>query len=393
MEESCHTSEDLKRLGPETESTFLGIPQTMASPTSHLELHLQQDLEMFRGRISSLGAATSRAICRSTAALLQLDQTEAQAVILRDRIIDHAESEGERLGLEFLVRHQPAGRNLRFVYASLRILRELERVGDCAESIARQTLTLAHLDPRPELPRFQDQAALAIEMLDRALDAYRTEDENVARSIIPIEEAADRLREQISDELLERQKAGQLSVHALTTLLTVTRRLERVTDQAKHICEEIVFLATGQLARHSHADKLRILFVDDTQAGLGHLALAQAQRHAGDGFLLFTAGLRPSAPSAATLAFLEQKGTAGSTVVSRSLGQVPPPEEYHLLIALTEAARIVFPMTSPRTLCLSWPMVEPTEAKDLAGVERGLNATWHTLEQRLSPLIAAVRKE
>jgi phosphate transport system protein len=336
---------------------------------------------------------TSRAIRRSSAAMLNLHPIEAQAVILRDRIIDQAESDGERLGLELLVRHQPAGRNLRFIYASLRILRELERLGDCAESIARQTLTLAQLDPRPELPRFRDQASLAIEMLDRALEAFRAEDEETARAIIPMEEAADRLREQISGELLERQKAGQLSVHALTTLLTVTRRLERITDQAKHICEEVVFLATGQLSRHSHADKLRILFVDDTQAGLGHLARAQAQRHAGDDFLLFTAGLRPTAPAAATLAFLEQKGIAGQAIVSHSLGHVPAPEEYHLLIALTEGARIVFPMTSSRTLCLSWPMVEPTESKDPTDVERGLNAVWHTLEQRLSPLIAAIRKD
>lgn len=366
---------------------------TMATPTPHLEHHLQQDLELLRGKVVSLGEQTSRAIRRSVNALIGLDPTEAQAVILRDRIIDQAESDGERLGLELLVRHQPAGRNLRFVYASMRILRELERVGDCAESISRQSLTLANLDPRPELPRFQDQAALATDMLDRALEAYRKDKEDIAREIIPIEDAADQLREQISSELLSRQQSGKLSVHALTTLLTVTRRLERITDQAKHICEEVIFLTTGQPARHAHGDKLRVLFVDETQAGLGHLALAVARRHAGDDMLLHTAGLRPSAPAPATVAFLERKGVEGGSVLSHSLGQVPAPEEHHLLIALTEGARIVFPMTTSRTLCLAWPMVDPTQAADPADVERGLDAAWHTLDQRLAPLIAAIRKD
>jgi hypothetical protein len=80
-------------------------------------------------------------------------------------------------------------------------------------------------------------------------------------------------------------------------------------------------------------------------------------------------------------------------LVSRSLGQVPAPDEHHLLIALTEGARIVFPMTSARTLCLYWPMVEPTTAGDAAAIERGLETAWQTLEQRLAPLLAAIQRD
>ncbi len=370
----------------------------MATLTPHLEHHLQQDLDLLRSKVLELGARVTRAVARSYAALVASDVTDAEAVILRDRLVDRLEAETERLGLEILVRHQPVGRVLRFVHASLRIIRELERVGDCAESIARQTLSLAQMDPPPELPDFGEQAAIASEMMERALRAYRDDDGDLAAATVPMEDTADGLRDRINQELISRQQSGRLGVRGLTVLLTIARRLERVTDQAKHLCEEMLFVTSGQAVRHAHADAFRLLFVDDTHASVGHLAEAIARRHAGEGFSIHSAGLRPSPPDARVREFLQARGIDTAGLTSRSLGQVPAPEEHHLVVALSDAARIVFPMASPRTLCLYWPVNDPTTAvPDAAtaasGVQGGLEAAWHSLEQRLVPLLEAVRRD
>ncbi|MBX3746713.1 MAG: phosphate signaling complex protein PhoU [Verrucomicrobiae bacterium] len=357
---------------------------------SHLELHLQQAVDRLRAHVSLMGAMAIRAVERAGNALLNRNVTEASAVILRDRLLDQHEADGERLGLEFLVRHQPAGRTLRFVHASLRIVRELERIGDCAESVARQTLRIHRLDPPPELAPFAEQSALAIDMLQRALQAYRDEDESLARQTIPVEDAADQLRDQIRDRLLDRQRAGQLSVPGLTTLLTIARRLERITDQAKNICEEVVFLCTGQLLRHPHADAFRILFVDDTHACLGHLAEAIARRAADDRFVFHSAGMRPGPPDPRTRDFLQRRGVDIRTLTSRSLGQVPSPEEHHLVIALSEVARSVFPLAPSKTLCLDWPTPDPTTLSDSGAGDEGWDTAWRSLEQRLHPLLQAI---
>jgi phosphate transport system protein len=376
--------------GPAANSDDL---EAMNTVVSHLELHLQQDVNRLRARVAEMGEFVARALARAAEAVLAGNSVEAQAVILRDRFLDRMDSEGERTGLELLVRHQPVGRTLRLVHASLRILSQLERIGDYAESIARQSLRIQQLDPRPELPRFAEQAALASDMLARALRAYGEEDEVLARETMTIETTADQLRDQVRDCLLERQAAGALSVSAMTMLLTVARRLERITDQTKNICEEIVFLCSGELMRHAHAENIQVLFVDDNQAALSHLAEAVGRSMDENHFAFHSAGMRPGPPDPRTRTYLESRGIDASRLVSRSLGQVASAEEQDLLIALTESAEHAFPMSSAKTLCLCWPMVDPTVFDDPAASGAAFETAWQTLEQRLRPLVEAVGRD
>jgi phosphate transport system protein len=365
----------------------------MPAAKPHLEIHLQQDINHLRRQVSELGERAGRAIERSIRALTEANLLDAQAVILRDRFLDRMERDGERIGLEMLVRHQPVGRTLRFVHASLRILGELERIGDYAASIARQVLRVEGLDPKPFSPSFVEQSRLACDMLDRAMRAYRTEDSALARQSIPLEEAGDQLRDRVRDELLARQRAGTINVPRLTALLTVSRRLERVTDQARSICEEVVFLCSGESVRHPHADAIRVLFVDDAQASLGHLAEAVARRHGDERFAFESAGLRPLPPDPRTRAFLAKRGVEVADLVSRSLGQVPPLEEQDLIIALTPSARQVFAMSAGGALCIDWPMEDPSAVEDPRESEAAFERAWTFLEERLRPLIDAVNRE
>jgi phosphate transport system protein len=106
-------------------------------------------------------------------------------------LIDELEKELDRLCLEFLVRQQPVTTHLRFAYATIKVNLELERVGDYAESIARQTLKLLNLDYRFPTERLQEIANLSIPMLRDAIQAFVRQDAGLARKTIETEEAVD----------------------------------------------------------------------------------------------------------------------------------------------------------------------------------------------------------
>src|SRR5216110_1416626 len=100
---------------------------------------------MIRGKILAMAQLADRALRDSVQALVEKNLTVAYSVILRDQYIDELEKELDRLCLEFLVRQQPVAGTLRFAYATIKINADLERVGDYAESMARNFLQISDM--------------------------------------------------------------------------------------------------------------------------------------------------------------------------------------------------------------------------------------------------------
>ncbi len=111
--------------------------------TSHLEETLQRDIDRLLAKINDSADLVERALRESVAALLEKKLQLAYMVILRDQRIDEMEKQIDRLCLEFLVRQQPVAHHLRLAYVIIKINADLERIGDYAESIARQSLKVA----------------------------------------------------------------------------------------------------------------------------------------------------------------------------------------------------------------------------------------------------------
>ena len=109
---------------------------------TRLEESLERDIDRIRQQVLEMAALAERALKDCVAALQEGNRQQAYAVILRDQYIDEKEKEIDRLCLEFLVRQQPVGLHLRLAYSTIKINLELERVGDYAESVARQILSL-----------------------------------------------------------------------------------------------------------------------------------------------------------------------------------------------------------------------------------------------------------
>ena len=135
-----------------------------------------------------MGSLAEAALKTSMRALAERNRQTAYSVIVRDQRIDELEKEIDRLCLEFIVRQQPVAGTLRFAYATIKINSELERVGDYAESIARQVVILGSQEFDLPTERFSEIAGRAIPMLHAAIEAFLSQDAALARRAMEAEE-------------------------------------------------------------------------------------------------------------------------------------------------------------------------------------------------------------
>jgi len=359
---------------------------------SHLEAALQRDLAQICSRVTEMGELTERAVRGAVRALAQRDRQLAFAVILRDQYIDAAEKELDRLCLEFLVRHQPAAGLLRFAYATIKINLELERVGDYAESIAREALRLTKTTAPLPLDRLQQIVDLAVPMLHDAIQAFVKQDEELARRTIETDEAVDLLRDRLTAELTSGYRDGAIPFELLMPLVTAARRLERVSDQARNISMETLYLCTGEFAKHPGSGAIRVLFVDEHNACRGVMAEAIGSALGETGFVFSSAGINPAPVAPETVRFMAEKGFDVSRAVPHALSEVASVEHQHVIVLLAPEARRAFPRRPRKAVLLEWTVEDPFvggagEASVAAAHERA----FAFIEGQIRDLVSAIR--
>lgn len=353
---------------------------------------MQRDVALIRRKVLEMGGLGEKALRDCVKALTDRNRSLAYAVILRDQYVDEREKELDRLCLEFLVRQQPVAGLLRFAYATIKINLELERVGDYAESIARQTLKLLDLDAPIPRDRLVEIADLSIPMLHQAVQAFVEQDVDLARRTVATEEAVDALKSKLNQDLVILFREDHLPFEALNPLLMIARRLERVSDQARNICMEALYLCTGEFAKHPGADVFRVLFVDEDNACLSPMAEAIARTLGQPQFVFASAGLEPRPVDPATLAFLREKGLDLSRVAPRAINQVPDLDQFHVIVALAAAAKRAFPQRPRKVVYLDWSLKNPAQASGSpAEVRAAYDAAYESIRGRLQDLLAAIQ--
>jgi phosphate transport system protein len=334
---------------------------------SHFEESLRQAIERIRTKVKEMAGLAEQALTQSLQALLSEDRQRAYSVILRDQYIDELETELDQLCLEFMVRQQPVANPLRFVFTTVKLNKELERIGDYAESIARQVLQIASLGAVPVPDRYRELGQLAIHMFHDSVQAFVEQDAELARRTMAIEDRADSLRNAINTELMKLRESDQLPLEALTPALTVARRFERVTDQSKNICEEVLYMCTGQMVKHQGSDNFRILFVDDTCSYLAPLAEAAAKQLELPRFVFQAAGMAPTKLDPEAVRFLVSRGLNTAGLECRALDQIPGREHFQIVVALSPEAQRALPTHPSKSVGLFWPVAERVSSAEASG--------------------------
>ncbi len=321
---------------------------------------MQRDVDRIRATVAEMSALVERALQDAVAAFLAGDRQRATAVILRDRHVDEKEQELNRLCLEFLVRQQPVGSPLRMAYAAIRISLELERTGDYAESIARQTLRISGEPVDVPRERYQEIADLTIAMLRDSIKAFEIEDPTLARRTIEVEDTVDQLKEDLSRDLGARYRDSRLSFESLDPLMQVNRRLERASDQARNICHEVIYMCTGTSTRHQGAETARVLFVDEHHGSLSQMAEAIGDSLGREGFVFSSAGLDPQRLPAETMEFMRQKGVDLARVAPKAIHDIPDLDQYQVVVALSGKVSKSFRRKARRMVYFEWHHADPS---------------------------------
>jgi phosphate transport system protein len=187
-------------------------------------------------------------------------------VILRDREVDALEKEVDELCILILALRQPAASDLRRITTALKVVTDLERMGDLCVNIARSAI---ELNREPEVKPYVDIPAMARavrDMVRRSLDAFVEEDPELAREVVCADRDVDRLYNRIFGQILAAMTESPAASGALARHLFVARHLERIGDHATNIAEQVIFLVVGRDVRHEKA-KLRAAGRAETAPG------------------------------------------------------------------------------------------------------------------------------
>ncbi len=217
--------------------------------------HFHEELSRLKQRLMEVSAEAEEAVGKAVQALLTRDRSKAQDVIRGDKVINTLESSIEEQAFQLIALHQPMAKDLRLIFAAIRIVGDLERVGDHAVNIAQSAdrlLEYPHIVPEPEIV---EMARLAREMLADALHAFVRSDAALAREVCRRDDAVDALNDSVFRILLTHMMEDQRVIGSGMELLLVSRNLERVADLATNVAEDVVFLAEGKTIKHHAEDE------------------------------------------------------------------------------------------------------------------------------------------
>ncbi|MBI5501288.1 MAG: phosphate signaling complex protein PhoU [Deltaproteobacteria bacterium] len=222
-------------------------------PLTHTDREYEAELTKLRERILLLGAKVEAAIAGAIRAVVERDDVLAQGILDGDAEVDRLEVETDQLCLSILARRQPVASDLRFLTIALKLVTDLERIGDLSVNIAERALELNKepaLKPYVGLP-VMAQAAQG--MVREALDAFVSRDADRARDVLGRDETVDAYYEQIFRELLTYMMEEPRNIYRATRVQSVAKYLERIGDHACNIAEMVVFMVRGEDIRHRGA--------------------------------------------------------------------------------------------------------------------------------------------
>jgi phosphate transport system protein len=215
-----------------------------------MERHFDEELNELKTRLLLMGGRAEAVVHKSIDALKRRDRALAEEIFQDDQAIDQLEIEIDERCIRLLALRQPVGQDLRFIISALKIVTDLERVGDHAVNIAQSAIKLSgepELKPLIDIPRM---AAIATRMLTEALDAFVRNDAAAARAILTEDDEVDHLKTQIFRELLSYMLEKPESITRALELILVSPNLERVGDLATNVAEEVVFIAEARVVKH-----------------------------------------------------------------------------------------------------------------------------------------------
>jgi phosphate transport system protein len=216
----------------------------------HTDREYENELAQVRERVLLMGARVEEMMTASRKAFAERDAELAKLIIHSDHQIDTLEVEIDELCLQVLARRQPVASDLRFIMFAVKIVTDLERIGDLAVNIAKREKDISRFAPSDAFPRMELLAQKVLGALQGALDAFVNDDADRAEQVISGDVEIDALNMHVIADVLASGAGSVQDVSRSLALSSVSRYLERVGDHATNIAEMVIYFVRGSDVRH-----------------------------------------------------------------------------------------------------------------------------------------------
>ena len=203
-----------------------------------------EQLKRLHVELIQMGAACEDAISAAAEALLKGDVSLASAAVESERELDRRERDVENLCLKLLLQQQPVARDLRQISAALKMITDMERIGDQAEDIAEIVCTVPRHGPET-MDIVRKMATSAIQMVTESIEAFVKSDIMLARKVVSDDDIVDGCFDQVKEALIARIAADPGDGEYAVDLLMIAKYFERIGDHATNIAEWVIFSVTG----------------------------------------------------------------------------------------------------------------------------------------------------
>lgn len=203
-----------------------------------------EELENLNHALIQMGAMCEEAIENSSQALMTGNPALAEKAILIDEKIDHKEKEIENLCLRLLLQQQPVAGDLRLISAALKMITDMERIGDQAADIS-EIIIIGKIRAENGTLYIGDMAKATIKMVTESIDAFVNRDLQLALDVIDYDDIVDELFRKVRNELVRRIEKRIINSEYAMDLLMIAKYFERIGDHATNIAEWVEFAITG----------------------------------------------------------------------------------------------------------------------------------------------------
>jgi phosphate transport system protein len=223
----------------------------------HISARFNEELESLRNRMLEMGGVVEQQLSAALDALMKMDSGAAELIVNRDREVNQMEMAIDDECASILARRQPAASDLRLVVAIIKVNTDLERIGDEAAKVAKQTVRLSEDGMSPSsFIEIRHIGSRVASMLRNALDAFARLDVNMAVAVVKGDIEVDREYGSAMRSLVTFMMEDPRDIGVILNEMWALRSLERIGDHACNIAEQVVYLVRGLDVRHGRLEEL-----------------------------------------------------------------------------------------------------------------------------------------
>ena len=211
-----------------------------------MRVSFERQLNEMHDKLVEMFSFVEKSLKDSSKALITKDKDLAREIIKRDKITDEMEKNIESLCTQIILRQQPVASDLRRITSTLKIITDLERIGDQTEDITEIILMMSDDPLDRDLPILNTMYEVVTEMLKQAIDSFIVSNLDLAMEVKRKDDIVDELFDQAKDKIIESIKDNTQDPSQAIDLLQIAKYLERIGDHSENIVEWVIYTHTGE---------------------------------------------------------------------------------------------------------------------------------------------------